>query len=623
MTENQIPGEIRPLEGKAPPSHEDHLLPSVLPEEEDRRRYWLEAHKSLTGSSLSMHVNIGYECTDRQVLRLQGSKTAILWVGAEGETEHLSYSELTTKSNSFAHVLSQLGLQRGEAVFSLLGRIPELYMACLGTLKYEAVFCPLFAAFGPEPIKTRMNLGRARVLITTGRIYEKKFGALSGSIQEHIPTLEHIILVRPEGLSHETRSQATFLRDETGTRDTRLRPLLHDFGSLMLDAPTLMDSPTTAAETPALIHFTSGTTGTPKGAVHAHQSVVCHHDTARTALGLTENDIYWCTADPGWVTGTSYGIFAPLTIGATMVVTEREFDPDMWYQTLETHHVSVWYTAPTALRMLMKAGDDKARTYNLAALRHIASVGEPLNAEVVHWGRNVLGKDIHDTWWQTETGCIMIANPPARKARPGAMGITLPGMAATVVDSASAHDATKSLLFVTDPTQEGELALHVPWPSLFRTYLGNEARYKATLRGDWYLTGDLVRRDAEGYFWFVGRLDDVIKSSGHLVGPFEIESVLLEHPGIAEAGVIGKPHETLGEVVKAFLSLKEGFSPSEALQRSVLAHARERLGAAVAPREISFMNSLPKTRSGKVMRRLLKARELGLPEGDTSTLESM
>ena len=602
-----------------PISHpEDHGQLQAPTDDETRAQYWHEARQRLTGTDLSTPINIGYECTDRQITKLRGSKAAIIWAGLEGEIETFTYGDLTAKSNSFAHVLAQLGLQPGDTVFSLLGRIPELYIACLGTLKYEAIFCPLFNAFGPEPIKTRMNLGRARVLITTGRLYEKKFSSSMASVHEQIPTLDHIIIVRPEGLSLETRRQAW-----SETVKSAKKPLLHDFVTLMHDAPTLMEQPQTQAQTPALIHFTSGTTGTPKGAVHVHESVICHHETARTALGLREDDIYWCTADPGWVTGTSYGIFAPLTTGATMVVLEREFDADLWYQTLEQHHVTVWYTAPTALRMLIKAGDEKASSYNLEALRHIASVGEPLNAEVVHWGRRVLGKEIHDTWWQTETGCIVIANSPSMVVKAGAMGRPVPGMEATVMRTSERCTDKSIWEFVADPAEEGELAIKVTWPSLFATYLGNEARYKSCFKDGWYLTGDLVRRDAEGYLWFVGRSDDVIKSSGHLIGPFEIESILLEHPGIAEAGVIGKPDPTLGEVIKAFLSLKQGFTPSEALQRSVIAHARERLGAAVAPREIAFVESLPKTRSGKVMRRLLKARELGLPEGDTSTLETM
>ena len=617
-----------------PPTHTS-ASPSLG--EDEMKRYWDDALTRLVGLGAVHHVvgsssqresikgplNIGYLCTDRQISNLRGSAIALRCLDLSGNIEILSYGDLTVKSNSFANALGQLGVMPQDTVYTLLGRIPELYTACLGALKYEAIFCPLFAAFGPDPIKTRMNLGSAKVFLTTGELYEKKFGCSFLDLAQAIPSLEHVIIIGTEKLSTERSALLkadSRLEVKTHSQDS-LR--IHDYDSLMRDAPTLFDPPGTSPETPALIHFTSGTTGTPKGAIHVHEAVICHFDTAHTALGLREDDIYWCTADPGWVTGTSYGIFAPLTVGATVVVTERDFDALFWYQTLQDQKVSVWYTAPTALRMLMKAGDDIAKNFDLSALRTVASVGEPLNAEVVHWGRRVLGKEIHDTWWQTETGCIMIANRPYEPVKPGFMGRPVPGVQAAVVKAQDPDEKGNALIFVGTPEEEGELALKTGWPSLFRNYLGNPLRYQQTFNQGWYLTGDLVKRDHEGFFCFVGRRDDVIKSSGHLIGPFEIESVLMEHDGVAEAGVIGTPDETLGEVVKAFLSLKKGYTPSDTLRRSVMAHARQRLGAAVAPREIAFVDSLPKTRSGKVMRRLLKARELGLPEGDTSTLENM
>jgi acetyl-CoA synthetase len=372
----------------------------------------------------------------------------------------------------------------------------------------------------------------------------------------------------------------------------------------------------TDPEEPALLHFTSGTTGAPKGALHVHEAVVAHHLTGHTALDLRPGDVFWCTADPGWVTGTSYGIVSPLTNGVTSVVDEREYDAERWYGTLEAEGVTVWYTAPTAVRMLMKSGDDLPRRFDLSRLRFIASVGEPLNPEAVVWGRRVLGRPIHDNWWQTETGGIMIANLPGMEIRPGSMGRPLPGVEAAV---GRRHDGRVEL--VGEPDVEGELLLRAGWPSMFRTYLHQEERYRACFAGDWYFTGDLVRRDADGYFWFVGRADDVIKSAGHLIGPFEVESALVEHPAVAEAAVIGKPDEVLGEIVKAFVALHAGREPDEELQLDILGHARSRLGPAAAPREIAFLDDLPKTRSGKTLRRLLKARELGLPEGDISTLE--
>ncbi|HKU01651.1 MAG TPA: AMP-binding protein, partial [Arthrobacter sp.] len=331
------------------------------------------------------------------------------------------------------------------------------------------------------------------------------------------------------------------------------------------------------------------------------------------------------TADPGWVTGMSYGIIAPLVHGVTAIVDQEELDADRWYRILAEQHVTVWYTAPTALRMLMKAGAERAAGHDLSALRFIASVGEPLNPEAVVWGRDVLGLPVHDNWWQTETGGIMIANYAAMDIRPGSMGRPLPGIEAALV----ARDADgKAILkdgqavLVTEPDTMGELALRPGWPSMFRGYLNEDERYRRCFAGGWYLTGDLAKRDGDGYFWFVGRGDDVIKSSGHLIGPFEVESCLMEHPAVAEAGVIGVPDPVAGEVVKAFVELKTGNRPTEELQLEIIGFARKRLGAAVAPRLLDFTTSLPKTRSGKILRRLLKSRELGLPEGDTSTLES-
>jgi acetyl-CoA synthetase len=394
-------------------------------------------------------------------------------------------------------------------------------------------------------------------------------------------------------------------------------PDTHDFGGLLARAADRFTIAATSPEDMALLHFTSGTTGKPKGAVHVHEAVVAHHVTGTYALDLHPDDVFWCTADPGWVTGTSYGIVAPLTQGLTSILDEAEFDAERWYRTLQDHRVTVWYTAPTAIRMLMKAGADLPAKYDLRALRFLSSVGEPLNPEAVAWGQDVLGRPFHDNWWQTETGGIMIANFAAMDVRPGSMGRPLPGVEASIVRKV----ADDRVEVVTEPDVQGELALRPGWPSMFRDYLGERARYEKCFVGGFYLTGDLARRDADGYFWFVGRADDVIKTSGHLVGPFEVESVLMEHPAVAEAGVIGKPDPVALETVKAFVSLKRGFTATPELRRQLLAHARVRLGAVVAPKEIDFQSSLPKTRSGKIMRRLLKARELGLPEGDTSTLE--
>jgi acetyl-CoA synthetase len=429
--------------------------------------------------------------------------------------------------------------------------------------------------------------------VTTDTLYRKKVEP----VRARMPALEHVLLVR----------------ETTASLPARTR----DFNELLDAAREEFTIPETDPQDLALLHFTSGTTGTPKGAMHVHEAVVAHHETARLALDLHPGDRFWCTADPGWVTGTSYGIIAPLTHGLTMIVDEGDFDAERWYRIIRDERVSVWYTAPTAIRMLMKAGAPLARQYHLGSLRFLGSVGEPLNPEGVLWGIDAFDQPFHDNWWQTETGGIMIANFAAMDIRPGSMGRPLPGVEAAIVRRSAAGVVTE----IEEPGVQGELALRPGWPSMFRGYLGDEQRYRKCFAGGFYLTGDLARRDADGYYWFVGRADDVIKSSGHLIGPFEVESALLEHEAVAEAGVIGKPDAVAGEVVKAFVALKPGFSADEELRRSILARARTRLGAVVAPKEIAFVPNVPKTRSGKIMRRLLKARELGLPEGDTSTLE--
>lgn len=550
---------------------------------------WEAEHAALTSPG-DVGLNIGYAAVDRHVDAGRGELPAVRWIDKEGESTQWSYAELQRQTNRFANLLANLGVEPGETLFSLAGRVPELYVAALGTLKHRAVFCPLFSAFGPEPIQTRLDKGNARVLVTTAKLYKKKVA----KIRDAVPTLEHVLVIDddpPEGTL--------------------------SFAKTMSEASDVYTVGPTTKETPALLHFTSGTTGTPKGALHVHEAVVAHHVTGRVALDLRPGDVYWCTADPGWVTGTSYGIIAPLTNGVTMLVDQGEFEPRRWYETLQRHRVTVWYTAPTAIRMLMKAGAELAQSYDLSSVRFIASVGEPLNPEAIYWGLEAFDQAIHDNWWQSETGGIMIANYAGVDVKPGSMGLPLPGIEAAILEPTD--DGFEVL---TEPDREGQLALRKGWPSMMRAYLGEPARYDKCFHGDWYLTGDLARRDEEGYFWFTGRADDVIKSAGHLIGPFEVESALLEHPAVVEAGIIGKPDAVAGAIVKAFVALHEGLKPTQALHKDLMRFARKRLGPAVAPREIEVVDSLPKTRSGKIMRRLLKARELGLDEGDTSTLET-
>ena len=587
-------GAARRYEAVRKPRVSGLIAPNLALYEAACREFsWAAARAALEGLP-DGGLNIAHEAIDRHAAGRRRDHLALRWLGKQGPVEDYSYAELARLTNRFANALSGLGIAPQDRVFVLAGRIPELYVAALGTLKHRAIFSPLFSAFGPEPVRARLTLGQARVLLTTESLYRRKVEP----IRELLPFLEHVILVG----------------DDRGPTDV---PGTHCYVRLMEQASNFYVIGPTAPEDPALLHFTSGTTGTPKGALHVHEAVVAHHATGRLALDLHPEDVFWCTADPGWVTGTSYGIIAPLTNGVTSIIDEAEFDLERWYGILQEQRVSVWYTAPTAIRMLMRAGAEEVRKRHFPDLRFLASVGEPLNPEAVVWGCDAFGLPFHDNWWQTETGGIMIANYAAMEIRPGSMGRPLPGIEAGIVRVTE----DGSVAEITEPDTEGELALRPGWPSMFRAYWNEPERYANCFAGGWYLTGDLARRDQDGYYWFVGRKDDVIKSSGHLIGPFEVESALMEHPAVAEAGVIGKPDPVALEVVKAFVALKPGFAPSDALHREIYGFARKRLGAAVAPKEIEFVTSLPRTRSGKIMRRLLKARELGLPEGDLSTLE--
>ncbi|MEZ5444674.1 MAG: acetate--CoA ligase [Gammaproteobacteria bacterium] len=564
-----------------------------LREAERRSFSWAAMRAELDGLP-GGGINIAWEAVERHARGARRDHVALRWLGRSGGRRDITYAELARASNRFANALRGLDVGKGDRVFVLAERVPELYVTALGTLKNGSVLSPLFSAFGPEPIRTRLTLGDAKVLVTTEALYRKKVAPIAAGV----PTLQHVVLIG------------------AGQSEAAIEGTL-SFDALLAGAGEEFVIERTVEEDPALLHFTSGTTGTPKGALHVHGAVLMHYMTGKYALDLHAGDVFWCTADPGWVTGTSYGIIAPLLHGVTSIIDEADFDAQRWYDIVAAQGVSVWYTAPTAIRMLMKAGVDLARARRYPALRFLASVGEPLNPEAVWWGQEAFGMPIHDNWWQTETGGIMIANTPDMDIKPGSMGRPLPGVEACIVR----RDGNRGIEVVEECNVEGELALKTGWPSMFRSYLHQEERYRKCFAGDLYLTGDLARRDQDGYYWFVGRADDVIKSAGHLIGPFEVESALMEHPAVAEAGVIGKPDPVSGESVKAFVSLRAGYEPGEELKLTLLGFARKRLGAAVAPKEIDFLATLPRTRSGKIMRRLLKARELGLPEGDTSTLE--
>jgi len=570
------------------------VRPNMLSYEKTRAAFtWEDIRRELSGLPSGKGLNIAHEAVDRHALGPLRDRLAIRWLGRGGAIKDFTYGDLKEQTSRFANVLRGLGIEKGDMVFVLAGRIPELYIAALGTFKNGSVFCPLFSAFGPEPIYQRLTKGEAKVIVTTERLYKKNVAGL----RERLPQLKHVLLTDvEEDIAEDVRSLQKMMAKASGE----------------------FEIPSTDPQDMAVLHFTSGTTGMPKGAVHVHNAVLTHYMTGKYVLDFHDGDIFWCTADPGWVTGTSYGIIAPLTLGVTSIIDESDFDAERWCRILEEQKVTVWYTAPTAIRMLMRTEIVPCRDYDICCLRLVHSVGEPLNPEAVVWGERALGMPIHDNWWQTETGGIMISNYASMEIRPGSMGKPLPGIEAEIV-----RRLDGDILEVVDkPGIEGDLALKPGWPSMFRGYLHDEERYRKCFVGGWYITGDLARKDADGYFWFVGRADDIIKTSGHMVGPFEVESALLGHPAVAEAGVIGKPDPVIGEIVKAFIALKPGYEPSESLRLELIGFGRTKLGSAVAPKEIAFIENLPRTRSGKIMRRLLKARELGLPEGDLSTLEA-
>ncbi len=546
---------------------------------------WEQAASELSGFSNGIGLNLAYEAVDRHARGERKNQVALRWLGMNEEEKEYTYAQLKEQTDRFANVLKELGVEMGDVVCTLTGRIPELYIAALGTLKYGGVYCPLFSIYGPEPIFQRLHKGKAKVLVTTRELFDNKVAGL-------LDRLEHLDYI--------------LLTDETDVKNRFIWPL----SPLMENVESSYEMDPTHPEEPALLHFTSGTTGMPKGVLHVHQAALTHYMTGKYVLDFHPGDVFWCTADPGWVTGTSYGILSPLMHGIKNLVVEAEFDATLWYQILEKEKVNIWYTAPTAIRRLMRLNIDVQSEYDLSSLRLIHSVGEPLNPEAVLWSQKTLGLPIHDNWWQTETGGIMIANYASMPIKPGSMGKPLPGIEAAVVEVTGNEGADRKIQVITQPGVTGELALKTGWPSMFRTYLDDEDRYNKCFAGDWYLTGDLATRDEDGYYWFVGRADDIIKTAGHMVGPFEVENAIMEHPAVAEVAVIGKPDPMMGEMVKAFVMLKESAKPGEELLMELKGFVRKKLGPAVAPKEIEFMDELPKTRSGKIMRRLLRDQEV-------------
>lgn len=527
-------------------------------------------------------MNMAYECIDRHVDQGLGDKIALNYKD-EYRKESYSYKEMQRLSNKAANVLSKhASVEKGDRVFIFMSRTPELYFALLGVLKIGAIVGPLFEAFMEKAVVDRLENSEAKVLITNKSL-------LSRVPQEKLPHLEKIVVV-----------------------DDDVEEDYIDFNTLMKNESDDFDIEWLKPDDGLILHYTSGSTGQPKGVLHVQQAMLLHYISGKYVLDLQEDDVYWCTADPGWVTGTSYGIFAPWLNGATNCIAGGRFSPEQWYSMIEEFKVTIWYTAPTALRMLMSAGDDIVNKYDLSSLRAILSVGEPLNPEVIKWAKKVYGLTVLDTWWMTETGGHMIVNYQTMDVKLGSMGKPLPGIEAAIID-----DAGNEL----PPNRMGNLAIKKGWPSMMHRIWKNPEKYNSYFIGDWYVSGDSAYRDEDGYFWFQGRVDDVIMTAGERVGPFEVESKLVEHEAVAEAGIIGKPDPVRGEIIKAFVALRKGYEPTDELKEEIRSFVKEGLSAHAAPREIEFKDKLPKTRSGKIMRRVLKAWELDLDAGDLSTME--
>ncbi|RYL92325.1 acetate--CoA ligase [Sporolactobacillus sp. THM7-4] len=553
--------------------------------DELRKTFDWKQSESLFSWQTTGKINAAYEAIDRHVENGNGEKVALYYSDSIVDTV-LTFSQMKSLSNKAAYLLKQeADVKKGDRVFIFMPRSPELYILFLGIIKTGAIVGPLFEAFMESAVRDRLEDSEARVLCTTPDL-------LNRVPYRELPHLKKIILV-----GDNIKENGYFI----------------DYKKAMQRANENFPIEWVDKEDGLILHYTSGSTGKPKGVLHVHEAMVLHAQTGRWVLDLKDDDIYWCTADPGWVTGTSYGIFAPWLNGATNVVRGGRFSPDDWYQTIQKYKVTVWYSAPTAFRMLMGAGDERVKRYDLSSLRHILSVGEPLNPEVVKWGWDVYHRRIHDTWWMTETGGHMICNFPSLDIKAGSMGKPLPGIQAAIID-----DLGREL----PPNTMGNLAIKKGWPSMMRAIWNNEQKYHSYFTANgWYVSGDSAYMDEDGYFWFQGRVDDVIMTSGERVGPFEVESKLVEHPAVSEAGVIGIPDPVRGEIIKAFVSLRDGFKASEKLKKEIYQFVRNGLAAHAAPRQIEFKHKLPKTRSGKIMRRVLKAWELNLPTGDLSTLE--
>lgn len=523
---------------------------------------WQDA-KNLLSAAKTGKINAAYETIDRHVDEGYGEKIAIHYMN-DREKKSYTFKELKNKTDHYAHVLKKHGVQKGDRVFVFLPKNPECYVAILAAIKVGAIAAPLFEAFMEDAVRDRINDCNGTLLITD-QVLGKRVPV------KDIPSLKTILYV-------EDIEQENF------------QPVNNDTYVEWVDW-----------EDGLIIHYTSGSTGKPKGVLHAHRAMQHHIVTGKWVLDIKDDDIYWCTSHPGWVTGSVYGLFAPLLNRATVVIQGGRFRAENWYSLIEELGVTIWYSAPTAFRMLLSKGD-LHKEYDLSSVRHVLSVGEPLNPEVIQWAWKSLQVRIHDTWWMTETGGHLIVNLPSEKIKPGSMGRAFPGIEVGILDEEGRQIPAGEI---------GQLAVRIPWPGLMKEIWGNKEKYQSYfLYEGWYISGDLAYQDEEGYVFFQGRDDDMINSAGERIGPFEVESKLIEHPAVAEAGVIGKPDPLRGELVKAFITLRSGYQETPELLEEIRLYVRKQLAAHAAPREIEVVSDLPKTKiSGKILRRQLKALE--------------
>jgi len=560
-------------------------------------------------------MNIAYNCLDRHVKTWRRNKIALIWEGENGDLRTFSYHALNREVCKFSNVLKSMGVKKGDRVTIYMGRVPELPIAMLACAKIGAVHSVVYGGFSVEALHGRIEDSQSSVVITCdGSFMNGKIVELKKIVDEALTraaTVEHVVVYKRTGQDVHMEQGRDYWYHELVALPIARAGVNNPCDTEALDA-----------EDPLFLLYTSGTTGKPKAILHTHGGyMVGIATTLKWVFDLKEEDRWWCTADPGWITGHSYIVYAPLLLGATSFMYEGAPTypyPNRWWSMIEKYGITVFYSTPTAIRGLMRFGEAWPNRHDLSSLRLLGTVGEPINPEAWKWYHRVIGKNgcpIMDTWWQTETGMFMITPLPVTNLKPGSASRPFPGVEAAVFDEAGKPVKTG---------EEGFLVLKQPWPAMLRTIYGDPDRYVDQYWSKYpgaYFTGDSARKDEDGYFWIIGRVDDVIKVSGYRLGTAEIESALVSHQAVAEAAVIGLPHEIKGQAIHAYVLLKQGHESSEALADELKQHVGHEMGPIAKPATITFVDRLPKTRSGKIMRRVLKARAQDLPEGDITTLE--